>query len=243
MENSLNLATQNHNRTLCIIACHTTTPTKIKLIVNNLTFLSQIADHFVLIDSNECESNNLREAIYAKHPSLNVDYKYVENDPVFICHAKYMYYFQNFSYSQYEQIIVTNDSYIICRPLNNFGSLLNQNYDMVGLLASNQIRYHFPDFLRCYKTRSIPALVNYFANNRNLVHDNLSLVITYEIDSTYVFSNRKALYDPESDDNIHFHDGEITKYLLHKDYPVIKLKKMYEGYHPAIDKMLKDINF
>jgi len=230
--------------TLCIMACHSTTPTKVKLIVNNLKYLSKIADAFVLIDSAECQSNNLQSQVRNTHPLLNIDFKYIDNDKVLLCHAKYLYYLQNFSYSQYEQLIITNDSFVICRSIENYGSLMNENYDMVGLLASNQIKYHFPDFLRSYKTRSIGQLIEYFNNNRHRVHNEQSLIMVYEIESTNVFGNRKALY--EADDpgvNIHYDNSKISRYLLHANYPVIKLKRMQQGHHPAIDKMLNEINF
>jgi hypothetical protein len=183
--------------TLCIMACHSTTPIKIKLIVNNLHYFSKIANAFVLIDSTECQSNNLQNAVKEAHPSLRIDFKYIDNDKVFLCHAKYLYYLQNFSYSEYEQIIITNDSFVICRSLDNFENLMNKNYDMVGLLASNQITYHFPDFLRSYKTKSIGQLVEFFNNNRHRVHNVQSLINVYEIESTFVFANRKALYEAE----------------------------------------------
>lgn len=59
--------------TLCIMACHSTNPIKIKLIINNLHYLSKIADAFVLIDSTECQSNNLQNAVKEAHPSLRID--------------------------------------------------------------------------------------------------------------------------------------------------------------------------
>lgn len=240
---STDVDSNSKKSTLCIMACHSTTAIKIKLIVNNLHYLSKIADAFILIDSMECKSNDLQKAVRKAHPSLSIDFQYIVNDTIFLCHAKYLHYLQNFSYSEYEQLIITNDSFVICRSLERFGNLMNQNYDLVGLL-SNQIKYHFPDFLRSYKTRVISKLIKFFNTNRHRVYNYDTLIIAYEIESTNVFDNRKALYEAEARGvNIHYDNFTIEKYLLHADYPVIKLKRIQQGHHPAIHKMLSEINF
>ena len=219
--------------TLVVMACHASTELKIKLILNNLAYFTEIGDEFVLVDSQECEWNDLESRIPVMYPQIKLTMFRVHNDPIFICHAKYLFYLQNHAshYSAFERVILTNDSFLVCQSLERFGKLKDSDdYDMTSLVASNELRFHFTDFLRSYRTTVLPFLINYFLLHRDKVHCIFSLIRQYEINSTFAFSRKKALYEAESgyEGNIHFDDAKIYIYLMHKEYPVIKLKKLVE---------------
>ena len=218
--------------TICIIACHTDTPTKRRLVLHNLRYLTSIAHKFVFVDSEECRPLKLEEHVRNAFPSLDASFLSVPNDSVLICALKIINYLENNQeeYSVYDRIVLTNDSYILCNSLDKFGLLKDDdNYDMVGIVASNEIRYHFPDFLRAYKTTEISKLVKYFRKNQERMKTTQDLIEIFEIDSTQLFPRRKAVYEAEPGymKNIHFDVKKLEEYIVQKDYPIVKLRYLY----------------
>lgn len=217
--------------TLCVMACHASNELKVNTILNNIRYFSEIADAFVLIDSKECRDNGLDSHIRAAYPGLQYTMHHVPNDPVFLCHAKYLYFLEanETYYRQFERVILTNDSFLVCRSLREFGALKDKDaFDMVGLLASNEVEYHYPDFLRSYRSSVIPILIQYFHTHRHKVNCNRSLILEYEIRSTNLFDRKKALFDAEPDyhNNVHFDNPKLSEYIHRRRYPVIKLKNL-----------------
>jgi hypothetical protein len=215
--------------TICIIVCHTDTLTKRRVILHNLQYLTSIAHKFVFVDSEECLPLKLEEHVRNAFPSLDASFLSVPNDSVFLCALKIINYLENNreEYSVYDRIVLTNDSFIICNSLDKFGLLKeDDNYDMVGILASNEIRYHYPDFLRAYKTSEISKLVEYFRKNQERMKTTQDLIEIFEIDSTQLFPKRKAVYEAEPGymKNIHFDVEKLDEYIIQKDYPIVKLR-------------------
>jgi len=230
--------------TICIIACHTDTNTKKRIILHNLQYLTLIAHKFVFVDSDECRSANLKGYIRDVFPTLDTSVLYVHNDSVLVCALKFIIYLENHKkeYSSYDRIILTNDSYILCNPLDKFGLLKDDDdYDMIGILASNEIRYHYPDFLRAYKTSEIFKLVEYFRINQHKMNTRDSLIEIFEIDSTMLYPKRKALYEAEPGymENIHFNLEKLHEYIVHKKYPIVKLRFLYSV---SMSTMYKNTN-
>ena len=223
--------------TLVVMACHTSTKERVDIILNNIPYFSEIADEMVLIDSAEFQSNGLESKIRSAFPGLRFQMYHIPNDPLFLCHDKYLFYLQGFfpHYHMLERVILTNDSILVCHSLVPFGKLKDsEDYDMTSMVASRQIQYHFTDFLRSYSTSVIPSLVQYFVKNRHKVHSNASLIQHYEIESTFVFKRKKALLEAESGyyENIHYDDKKIREYLTKYQYPILKVKKLvHMRYH------------
>lgn len=213
------------------MACHTSTELKVRTVLHNLPYFADIVDRLVLIDSSECQKNGLEGLVKSFYPLVDVSIHYVPNDTLFLCHAKFMYYLTSHreEYSQYDRVVLTNDSYLVCQPLTAFGRLKDHDaYDMVGLLASNEVEYHFPDFLRAYRPGVLPTLVRYFMERRHVVESRQSLIMEYEIGSTALFSRRKALFEAEDGylGNIHFDSDKMRHYLRYRNYPILKLKTL-----------------
>ena len=219
--------------TICVIACPTDTPTKRRLVLHNLRYLTSIAHKFVFLDSEECRPLKLEEHVRNAFPSLDASFFFTPNNSVLRGIFKTINYIENYreENSVYDRIVLTNDSYIICNSLDEFGLLKeDDNYDMVGIVASNEIRYHFPDFLRAYKTTEISKLVEYFRKNQDRMKTTQDLIEIFEIDSTQLFPRRKAVYEAEPGymGNIHFDHEKQPEYIVEKDYPIIKLRYLYK---------------
>ena len=159
---------------------------------------------------------------------------YIPND-VLACFSKYLYALKQIDISFFSKIVLTNDSYLIVKPLTAFFELTNTpDIEMTSLVSSNEIKYHHPDFLRCYDASCIHRLIDFYNEGISKVQGFHDLIHFYEIPSTYIFTERNVLYElPEDyEKNLHFDDEKLACYLNDCDYPIIKYKKIqYTFYH------------
>ena len=172
----------------------------------------------------------------------NIYIQYIKNDK-YACFSKYLHYLKKMEMSIYNKIILTNDSYVIVNSLNSFFELAVQDVDMTGIISSNETRYHYPDFLRCYNKNSIHTLIEFYDKNRHRIKCFDDLIRVYEIPSTYLFKNRNVLYEVDQDykKNIHFDNEVLPYYLKDIQYPIIKYKKLIPTVYTS-KKLPKDFD-
>lgn len=158
---------------------------------------------------------------------------YIPND-VLACFSKYLYALKQIDVSGFSKIILTNDSYLIVKPLTAFFDLTNRpDIEMSSLVSSNEIEYHHPDFLRCYDASCIHRLVDFYNEGISKINCFNDLIHFYEIPSIYIFTKRNVLYEMSEDykKNINYDDEMLSHYLNHHDYPIIKYKKLQYTYY------------
>ena len=242
-DTNLSYSCNNQGKTLAILACHTDNFIKINTLLNNIQHFIEISDDIVIINSKEFESLNIEmkikdECEYYKErqksngKTVNIYFKYYDND-LHLCHGKWLNYLKtidinNDNYDNYDNYILANDSFIVTRSLKKFSDLKVFNTEMYGIVASNEIKYHYPDFLRGYNKIGIKKILNYYENNKFSIHNYNDAVSINEINSTYIFETKNVLYesDVNYEHNVHFHNDKIKDYLLNRDYPIIKIKKL-----------------
>jgi hypothetical protein len=209
-------------RVLCIMACHTNSAVKVNAVINNIPFLKEICDTLILIDSDECIAN--KPYITARFPDVNI--YHIPND-VLACFSKYIYIMKNLDMQQYDKIILCNDSFVIIKPLNRFRDKMLQDVDVTSLLASNEKKYHYTDFLRCYNNKSIGVIYNYYLDNAARITTFDDLINIYEIESTRLFTKRNVVFEAEEQylGNINFDDVKLCQYIS-DGYPIIKCKRI-----------------
>jgi hypothetical protein len=170
------------------------------------------------------------------------------NDTNDLCYKKYCVWHNTYSYiiPQYSNFILTNDSIIITRDLNDFEKLFNSNIEITGLLASNEYSYHYPDFLRRYNPIGVHKAITYYNNNLGKYHNCFELVLNLEIRIMDIFkqSQRQVLFDIQKDHscNIHFHEICMSKYLFHLNYPIIKVKALIRPWYYLHNTLPTDFN-
>jgi hypothetical protein len=151
------------------------------------------------------------------------------------CYGKWLHFYKNVANeTKYKNYILTNDSFLITRPLNEFASLINSNqYDLISLTASNEISYHYTDFLRNYNSNSIETYINFIKTQLSLYENFLDVIEFIEVPSVHLFSSRRCIYDAEEDcrKNVHFDDTKIMHYLNDLNYPIVKIKKIGVPYY------------
>ena len=210
------------NNILCILACHTNNNLKYKITLHNIKYLLEICNKLVIINSDECKKYDIKSKI----DTNKIDIIYIKNDKL-LCQGKWMYYFKNHKYDKYNKFILTNDSFLITKSLNNFKKLIyDNNIELISYLASNEIKYHYTDFLRCYNEVGLNKILNFYNNNKEITYNYDLIVNILEIQSTFIFKNKKVLFDSISNyfNNLNFDDNLINDYLNNKIFNIIKIK-------------------
>lgn len=151
------------------------------------------------------------------------------------CYGKWRYFFKNIANeTKYKNYILTNDSFLITKPLDEFDSAIRcDKYDLISLSASNEIAYHYTDFLRNYNSESMDVYINFVNAQLSLYRNFLDVIKNIEVPSFNLFNSRKCIYDAERDydKNILFDDDKIMHYLNELNYPIVKLKKISVPYY------------
>lgn len=150
---------------------------------------------------------------------------YYDNDNL-VCQGKWYKTLKTLNLSN--SFILTNDSFFIVNSLKPFYEQIKNSYEMVGILESNQTKYHYPDFLRYYNSNGIKKLINFYELNFKKCKTFLDVINNLEIESTYITENRNCYYKVENNyfDNIHFDDIKLEEHLS-QNYPIIKIKKLF----------------
>ncbi len=234
--NFSNLENKNENNNIILIACHTNSQLKVYSLIYNLNFFTKIARKIIIINSKELIHLNLeRQIIKHYHKGFiednNITFKYYDND-CYLCQGKWFYCLNEISYSNYTNIILTNDSYILYNSLNYFENIWDNDIEMSTILTSSEKKKHDTDFLRRYNQEGIRKIINYYKKNINTSKKNLTykdVIETFEINSSDIFESKNNLYFEKDDININFEDEYLSEYLLKKNYPIIKIKKILKS--------------
>lgn len=158
---------------------------------------------------------------------------YCEN--VGFCYGKWLNYFEKIDNSiTNHNYILSNDSFLITNKLNKFNNLISENkYDVVSMLASNQFKYHYTDFLRCYNNTSIKEYISFIKKELSISNGFSDVIQNIEIPSVNLFFNKACVYDAEPgyDGNINFDNNKLFHYLNDLDYPIVKIKKINSNFY------------
>ena len=165
-------------------------------------------------------------------PVYNIYFDYKQNDK-FIAHGKWLHILNKINYSNYENIILTNDSFIITRSLLDLKHIVEPTTELIAVVDSYQTKHHYPDFFRIYNNIGINKLIKYYEMNRNNITNFLSIINVYEIESSHIFESVKILYKNNEtvSNNIHFDNTYLEDYLYNKNYPFVKIKKIISNFY------------
>lgn len=141
----------------------------------------------------------------------------------YLCHHKWLVALKSLRLDDYSDFILTNDSILFVRSLLPFATAFDK--ELTGFVASNEIEYHLPDFLRRYNRRGIEKIRDFYASQinatRSITYD--ELVREFEIASTRLFDY--SVYheaQPEAV-NVHFVFPFVKQWILN-GYEIVKLK-------------------
>jgi hypothetical protein len=194
-------------KTLCIVACHTDSLLKINAISHNDFYLREIADDIIYINSEEFQPLKMPFSMM-----------YVKNDS-YLCYSKYLHVLNTITLKEYDQFILTNDSFIITRSLTDYKALFLNHIERTGIVASNEISYHVCDFLVRYNKKGIKKAIVFYKERISQTYKN-TIDLIYHTEVQFPKMNQNVLFDaiPNYNGNVHF---DKKKY---KNYPILKIK-------------------
>ena len=247
-------------KTICIISAHSSDVDAIISASLNIKYFSEISDKIVIINSKEfSESDPLREDILKRYKDIDIEYHYCANLNS-LCHGKWCFYVDNFYKHDYDNVILTNDSFIVVDSLKNVLDLHNnKDANMTGLVSSREQKWHCQDFFRIYNKKSLKSVITFYKRSitvggliedvsildKKRFIDSYHVCVKAEIESCQQFSNIECYYMlPLSyKKNIHFDNDMLKEYLENKNYPVVKNKKIkFTCYDKLYDKLPEDFD-
>ena len=168
----------SNKKILVIFACHTSCEIKFKVMLNNLRYFkkSQNTD-FVIVNTIHLEySESLKNALLNK-----CIYYEIENTNTFDF-GKWIYALENVDYNAYNNIIFTNDSYIIHNHIDNF--LYNTaitNAELYGYNDSTENGYHYQSYLFSIKSYAVQKFINMYRQELYKIHSQEDVLDQYEL--------------------------------------------------------------
>jgi len=215
--------------TILLLACHTTNDLKKRALQHNMKYFSEVASTVVVINSLECK-DEMFEDVLRKSTDLSATtllFAYFPNDK-YLCQGKWMSYLKMINTTHYTNFILANDSFLITRSLCDYKKLIDPSVELVALLDSYQIAYHYPDFLRTYNKSGLEKILHLYKSTASTITEFQSIIDNYEVKGAELFSPVKILYKNKSQhlSNIHFDNTYLEDHLYNLQYPIIKLKKI-----------------
>ena len=210
---------------LTIFGLHTSNKQKFKSTINNIKYVNSFSKKILCIDSLELKNSSLKEKVTDKYKK--VDFFYIDNCKNLLDVKKWIYGLQKINYTEFDYIILINDSICISRPLDSFFDMLyNINAEMYGMIDSFENNYHFQSFLRAFNKDGINKFIKYhFINNHKIQNPNQT-IITFEIEIMKIFSKITSLYS--------------IKDILNRSSKLNKLKNSIRFYYEYIFDMDKN---
>jgi hypothetical protein len=222
------------DKNVLIVACHTNTGLKKNSLLSNIYYFSELCSHMVIINSVEYQDDQFEMEIKSKriNEQCNIVFEYTQNDK-YICHGKWLHYLKKTDMSEYDNIILANDSFLVTKSLNEYKALIHPDIELVALLESYETKHHYPDFLRTYNQKGLTKIITFYEQNMLRIHNYFDCIMIYEIESSSLFDNVKTLFiqDPNVKLNIHFENKYLEHNLCHLNYPLVKLKKLEYNYY------------
>lgn len=212
-----NLSEVLNKKLLVIIACHTDSKIKFEAIINNLKYFKKSlnTDIFIVNTLHLAYSSNLKNLFSDK-----CFYHEIENAKTFDF-GKWMHAVENIDYISYDNVIFTNDSFIIHANIDRFlyNAVIN-NSELYGYNDSTQDCYHYQSYLFRIKSCAIQKFIDMYESQENNIASQYDVIHNYELKMTNFFDTRDCYLKIG---NIPFHKGRDIFFT--NDYLYFLLKK------------------
>jgi hypothetical protein len=184
---------KNGVKYLVIMACHCNTYYKLLVIKQNIKYLMNDSTDFLIVNSCNLSYNNELRDFCTTNSSIT--YMESENENTYDF-GKWIFGLKAFSYSKYNFIVFTNDSFIIHAPIEHYFNLVyKNNVEFYGYNSSTQNRYHYQSYLFSIKVESIDKFINNFNIKRGSIRNQEDVIFNYELTMTDWFITKKCFLD------------------------------------------------
>jgi hypothetical protein len=220
----------NNKKTLTVIACHINSELKFKTIIGNINFLNFASNDIIIINSKNLPFN---QDIQIFCSNQNIKYIEVENDSA-LDFGKWVYVLKTENLSEYPFIVLTNDSYIIHKPICYFYNLtVKRDVELYGFNDSTQTNYHYQSYLFSLKKEVINDFINIVESKTPLLNgSSLDVIEKFELKLTEHFSNCDCFLKIGNEDyhktkNIFFENDIFYGLLMRRGLlPFTKIKRI-----------------
>jgi hypothetical protein len=101
---------------------------------------------------------------------------------------------------------------------------------MIGIIDSNEIKYHIQSHFRFYTPSAIHKIIPFFKHcwENEIFHLHQFIVYNFEI-NTNIFTNYESYYSVTNlkyRNNIHFDNPKLEKKIKDENYPLCKIKNI-----------------
>jgi len=188
-ENTYNIS-KNSVKYLLIMACHCNTYYKLLVIKQNIKYLMNDTNDFLIVNSCNLSYNNQLRDFCTSNSSITYVESVNENTYDF---GKWIFGLNAVNYSKYNFIIFTNDSFIIHAPIDHYFNLVyKNNVELYGYNSSTEIRYHYQSYLFSIKRESISKFISNFNIKKGIIRSQRDIIENYELTMTDWFITKEC---------------------------------------------------
>lgn len=229
---------------LTIIACHTDTERRVRIIINNLNKLSFPGNNIVIVDSNDSlYHSSLKTTLETMYPDVKV---YSTKNSPHLDIGKFMFYIKNHYEPLYDHIVLTNDSYYLTDTIYHYyKSMTTNNAQLYGYNDSTQVRYHYQSYLYSVRREALDLLTKHYFQVAPKLSGYMKVVELIELKLCDIFQTKDCFLRIGNlpfhrGKNIFFNSDKLYNFLLKKGIlPIVKIKRMNnpfttpQGYVPT----------
>jgi hypothetical protein len=211
---------------LNIMACHVDSSYKYETILNNINFL---CGDLIIINTQNLPYNKLLELRCKQYIEIE------NNSELDI--GKMMHVLQNVDYSDYDFIVLMNDSVYFVDTLQSwYNCMAKEDKDLYGYSSNVEHKYHYHSFLYGVKKTGVQILIDFYKDQKEKFqpYDKVysHIIQNFEILFANEFSNKACYIDivefpSQYHSNLFFYCDELYGKLLEaKIMTLVKLKRV-----------------
>lgn len=222
---------------LALFACHTNCLKKYFVNLNNIYKLLPYIDNFAFIDS---ESEILARKL--KNDVMNInkykDYIFKANDQ-YLDFGKWVYGLENINHSDYDYVLLINDSIIIIEEIKNYFHYLENLNKEINLYAYNDSSqlgiYHYQSYFFSLNKKIIKNFIDFYYIKKPNIVNQRSLIENMELNLIKIDSNYDCFLkigrEWNVNKNIYWENEELYKKMINNNkFHIFKLKKIVDFY-------------
>ena len=212
---------------LVLFSCHTTDKRKYDTIINNLKYFNKFSNLDIVII-------NSLGLPYSQNDFQDKCVKYfgIEN-MASVDFGKWIYALKNFDFSSYNNVIFTNDSFIIHDKIDVFlVKAANTHVELFGYNDSTEKKYHYQSYLFSIRSESIYKFIDMFEIKRDNLKSSIDVINKCELEMINYFNTSDCYlkignFPSNRNKNIFFKNDFLYDKLKNNGLlPFTKLKRL-----------------
>jgi len=165
-----------NKKILIIFACHTISEIKFKTLLSNLKYFKKTSNVDIAVVNS---TNTPYSELLKNYLQGNCSYFEIENTTTYDF-GKWIYALENVDYTSYNNVIFTNDSYIIHGNIDRFlFKSATTNVELYGYNDSTQYNYHYQSYLFSVNSSAIHKFISMYNVEKSNIHSQRDVINFY----------------------------------------------------------------